>query len=608
MELPEEIQTIAKNELNEIPEQIGRDISYIREWLLKQPHIRARTDDYSILKFLRACKFSLEKTKNKLELFYTIKTAFPDTFKNRDPLDPKIQYFFRQNIITMLPRGSLNGPLLFLCRVQNANADIITLHDFIKVSTIMIDTILQDVQDASVVGQAVIYDLKNVSTKFYVQSTPTILKQAVTCLQDAYPIRVKAIHYINVPKVLFSLYTILKSFFPKKIQERVTCDPLSGENSISSYFSLSVLPTEYGGTAGSFADLCEKSRIMVESYRQWFIEDEQYRCIDEKRPVFSKLRIDLNLISHSNTIAMLSELPKEIQIIARNELNEIPERVGQNIAYIREWLLKQPHIHARTDNSTLLIFLRNCKFSLEKTKSKIDSYYSTKTAFPELFKNRDPFQPKFQYILKNNIISLLPRLSKGPVLILARVANGDPDIFSVEDALKFGMLLTEIILKLDIYSNIVGHVFLIDFKDLPIKYFIQLTPTFLRKLATCFVNVYPVTIKAVHIINLPLPLVTAANILKSFLSSKLQNKFFIYVQGDLHGIQQHFPSSVMPTEYGGEAGPFGDLCAQFKATVESYREWIIDDEQYLCIEEKRQPKHDIDSFSVDGSFRKLEID
>ncbi|KAF5293983.1 hypothetical protein FQR65_LT10954 [Abscondita terminalis] len=270
LELPKEIQIMAKHELNEVPEQVEQDITYIRGWLLKQPHINARTDDYSILTFLRACKFSLEKTKYKMELFYTLKTAFPNTFKNRDPLDSKMQYFFKQNLMTQLPHTS-NGPIIIFFRIENANADIITAYDGLKLATILVDAIFQEYQESSVVGFAALVDLKNIPARFIFQLTPSFSKQLVSCLQDGYP---------------------------------VTCDMSDGRTAMPSYFPLTVLPTEYGGAAGQLADLCEKSRLLVESYCQWFIEDNQYRSIEEKRPTSSKLRFDLFSID-----GLMTQLP-----------------------------------------------------------------------------------------------------------------------------------------------------------------------------------------------------------------------------------------------------------------------------------------------------------
>lgn len=48
-------------------------------------------DDWNILRFLRGCKFSLERTKEKMDMFYTCKTAVPEWFANRDPDEPKMR-------------------------------------------------------------------------------------------------------------------------------------------------------------------------------------------------------------------------------------------------------------------------------------------------------------------------------------------------------------------------------------------------------------------------------------------------------------------------------------------------------------------------------------
>jgi hypothetical protein len=37
----------------------------------------------------------------------------------------------------------------------------------------------------------------------------------------------------------------------------------------------------------------------------------------------------------------------------------------------------------------LIAFLRGCKFSLERTKEKLDMYYTMRTALPEFFNGRD---------------------------------------------------------------------------------------------------------------------------------------------------------------------------------------------------------------------------
>lgn len=41
--------------------------------------------------FLRGCKFSREKCKRKLDMYFTMRTAAPEFFANRDPTSPEIK-------------------------------------------------------------------------------------------------------------------------------------------------------------------------------------------------------------------------------------------------------------------------------------------------------------------------------------------------------------------------------------------------------------------------------------------------------------------------------------------------------------------------------------
>jgi hypothetical protein len=52
---------------------------------------RGPTDDFFILRFLRGCKFDLEKSKRKLRSYYEQRSMSPEWFTNRDPFLPEIQ-------------------------------------------------------------------------------------------------------------------------------------------------------------------------------------------------------------------------------------------------------------------------------------------------------------------------------------------------------------------------------------------------------------------------------------------------------------------------------------------------------------------------------------
>lgn len=86
-----------------------------------------------------------------------------------------------------------------------------------------------------------------------------------------------------------------------------------------------------------------------------------------------------------NKMPSIRPLSPELQENAIKILNEVPERLDDDIAALRTWIKQQPHLKARTDDQFLVNFLRGCKFSLERTKSKIDRFYTLRTKYPEFY-------------------------------------------------------------------------------------------------------------------------------------------------------------------------------------------------------------------------------
>lgn len=56
----------AEGALGETADVREKSLSEIKEFLKENSHIKAKTDNLSILYFLRSCKFNVEKTKKKI--------------------------------------------------------------------------------------------------------------------------------------------------------------------------------------------------------------------------------------------------------------------------------------------------------------------------------------------------------------------------------------------------------------------------------------------------------------------------------------------------------------------------------------------------------------
>lgn len=71
---------------------IDRDVAAIKKWLTTQPHLPRDMDDARLRTFLRGCKFSLEKVKKKLDMYYTMRNMCPEFFTNRDVSSPELKF------------------------------------------------------------------------------------------------------------------------------------------------------------------------------------------------------------------------------------------------------------------------------------------------------------------------------------------------------------------------------------------------------------------------------------------------------------------------------------------------------------------------------------
>lgn len=96
----------------------------------------------------------------------------------------------------------------------------------------------------------------------------------------------------------------------------------------------------------------------------------------------------------------IRKLSPALQKIANDELFEDPSKISEMVQMLRDWIAKTPHLKARTDDQFLVTFLRGCKYSVEKTKQKIDMYYTLRTHIPEWFGDRDPQKMNVKEIIK----------------------------------------------------------------------------------------------------------------------------------------------------------------------------------------------------------------
>ncbi|KAB0800364.1 hypothetical protein PPYR_06104 [Photinus pyralis] len=304
-------------------------------------------------------------------------------------------------------------------------------------------------------------------------------------------------------------------------------------------------------------------------------------------------------------------LSKELQLIAETELNEVANRVNDDIQSLREWLKSQRHLKARTDDQWLLTCLRGSKFSLERTKEKIDRYYTARTLCSEFYAVRDPFSLDIQRCFDDGIVFVLPVRECEPIRLVFRVGTVDTRIVSFETRVKVFTMIIDALLEEYDELAINGLSLLFDSAGITYDHLAQVTLPLLKKCALCFLDSYPIRLEALHVINIVPIARTLKQLALQFVPKKLRTSVFLYddnAGGD--DIYEHFPRDLLPPEYGGTGKPIEELAAQLKLKVESYKDWYALDRTF-CTDESKRPQESTLSqelFGLDGSFRKLDID
>ncbi|KAK8734202.1 hypothetical protein OTU49_006058 [Cherax quadricarinatus] len=290
--LSEELLQRAKEEINEVPERRADDIEHIRDWLKHQPHITARLDDWTILRFLRGCKFSLQRTKEKLDMFYTCKTLCPEWYKNRDPQDKKIRAILELGLVLPLPRVNEHQRTIVLCRPGHRDPASTSINDMARTVFTIFDVLLDEDETAWVTGLEVLLDTAELNFQHAAQMTPSVVKKATTIMQEGYPMRPKGLHYINTPAAFDTVFNIFKSFMKEKMRKRVHIHGTDME-SLYRHVPKSVLPVEYGGTNGTIEEITKYWIERLDARRDWLLEDEKYVVDESKRPGKAKTSAEL---------------------------------------------------------------------------------------------------------------------------------------------------------------------------------------------------------------------------------------------------------------------------------------------------------------------------
>ncbi|CAB3360784.1 Hypothetical predicted protein [Cloeon dipterum] len=298
-------------ELCEDKSAVPEKMKNIKEWLALQPHLPPfegkkeiitnllftifshnhkknfvtssflPIDDDRILTFLRGCKHSSEKVKKKLDMYFSMRAAVPEFYAERDPQSESLQKVWTEVHMPPLPGLTSEGNrVIWMCSAQ-PELNISSASTAMKLA-LMIGDLRLKLEEHGVAGDVYVLDAAHATAQQFAKFTPAIIRKFLISVQEAYPVRLRQVHVININPLVDVIFNFVKPLLKEKIKNRIHFH--SKMDTFYKIVPAEMCPTEYGGQGGSLKDISGNWKKTVEENRQWFLDQETVKADETRRP------------------------------------------------------------------------------------------------------------------------------------------------------------------------------------------------------------------------------------------------------------------------------------------------------------------------------------
>jgi len=246
----------------------------------------------------------------------------------------------------------------------------------------------------------------------------------------------------------------------------------------------------------------------------------------------------------------ICQLSKEVQEIARTELQEDNKTRKKALYEVRKWIKSQPHMkRVRLDANFLLRFLRMQKFEIKEACEILDKYITMRCQHPSWFQNLDSRDSALSELINMGYIFVLPdRDAHGRRVIFSKASAFDPSRFTTSDMMRAHILTFETLLT-DEENQVRGFTYVLDEESVSWSQLTVWTPSEVSKAFNCCERALPMRHREIHFVNLPWTMTLVFQFAKSLLSEKIRKRFRTH--SGLESLMKSVDPSILPQEYGG---------------------------------------------------------